>query len=514
MRLIIPVLMMSSAAWAQEWNPLDARAKGMGNAGTALAEGAAASYWNPANLAKESPEPFGISSGFGINISGQGDLAVEGDTIAALDRLSDLYEGLNFQLAQNNLNTAGGADDASLQSAIQILDAINSLNEDGTGLYFTGGGSMEVRFGSFSLFHRANITAGGDPIFDLVNGISFSSLNQNQFYSQITGGALSAAGTNLMNNMIAGGFPAAQDADGDGTPDVQELAFNAQQSLGDAGISDPNFQSTFITTSIATNSGLALGQPGNTLYSNGSGIVFQGILMRETGISVGVPLSIIPIPFFSTINVGIAIKEVIGETFYAKVLLSDLPDGESIVDDVRRQYKENRERSNQFSMDAGISVSPLPWLTAGISAKNLIPMHFDSKFGEDIDIGPQVRMGVGFTPLGLLKIGMDVDLLENDLDQFVDGLKSRMGGAGVELTLPFISLRTGMFTNLSNVASSGGVWTGGIGMNLSIIHIDINGQLALSETRIETGSLINGTDSVRVPERFSASVSVGMELKF
>ena len=236
--------------------------------------------------------------------------------------------------------------------------------------------------------------------------------------------------------------------------------------------------------------------------------------MRETGISVGVPLSIIPIPFFSTINVGIAIKEVIGETFYAKVLLSDLPDGESIVGDVRRQYKENRERSNQFSMDAGISVSPLPWLTAGISAKNLIPMHFDSKFGEDIDIGPQVRMGVGFTPLGLLKIGMDVDLLENDLDQFVDGLKSRMGGAGVELTLPFISLRTGMFTNLSNVASSGGVWTGGIGMNLSIIHIDINGQLALSETRIETGSLINGTDSVRVPERFSASVSVGMELKF
>jgi hypothetical protein len=89
-----------------------------------------------------------------------------------------------------------------------------------------------------------------------------------------------------------------------------------------------------------------------------------------------------------------------------------------------------------------------------------------------------------------------------------------MGGIGAELTLPFVSLRTGMFSNLANVAQTGGVWTGGIGLNLFIFKIDIDGQIAFSDTEIEVPSPLNGTDRVHIPERLSLSFSVGVDLKF
>ncbi len=518
MRVIAILMALSSPAFAQEWNPVDARAKGMGDVGTAIAEGAAAGYWNPSLLAKSSTDKdgafsFGINS-FGMNVSGFSDLVIEGETIATLDRIADLYEGLSFQAAQGSLNTAGGVDTTSFQSAIQVLDEIRRLNEDGQGLYATGGGSLEMRFGPFTLFHRENVNAGGSPFLDIANLSSFSSLGQFDFYSQITGGALSPAGTGLANALVAAGFPAAQDADGDGTPDVQELAFNAQQGLGDAAISDQGFIDAFILAALATNNGAAGGNPANTLYNNQSGIEFKGIWMRETGVGIGVPLSLLPIPFLSTVNVGITLKEVIGETYYGKVTLAQISDGENLVDELRKQYKQSRKRSNQFTIDGGISVEPIPWFTAGIAMKNLIPMHFRSEGPDDFTVKPQLRGGVGFQPLGLLKIGMDLDLTENDLGDYVSGLKSRMGGLGVELTLPVISLRTGTFANLSNAAQSGGVWTGGIGFSLFVLHIDLDAQVAFSKTKIETGSAINGTDSVAIPERVSFSFSVGLDLKF
>lgn len=516
---VLALLMGATAVHAQEWNPIDARTKGMGNAGVAIAEGAAAGYWNPANLAKENQgEPFSfISGGFGGSGSAFTDIEVSGETIATLDKIADIYQGLNFLQAQTDLNASGGADDAALQTAIKVLDALADLQEGGEGIYGSLGGSVELRFGSFNLFHRMLGNGGVNPIVDFGSGINLSSLGiaggAAGFYGQISGGVLSPAGSNLAAALVAGGFPAAQDSDGDGTPDVEELAFNAQQSLGDQAISDPAFQQLLLASALASQNASA---GGDTLFFNNSGAEFRGILMRETGVGVGIPLSVLPIPFLSTINVGIALKEVIGETYYARVTMKNIEDGDDLYQETLRQFSENRTRSNKFSMDLGVSWSPIPWLTAGISARNVVPMKFDwDGPGGEFEVKPQVRGGVGVSlPGGLVKIGLDMDLLEIDLSDYVDDLDVRQLALGAELNLGILKLRSGFFDNIAN-SETGTVYAGGIGLSLfGWLTVDLNGQIALAKTKIEVSDPNGGTSTLQVPERVSLSASVGVNLGF
>lgn len=512
------LLVTAAPALAQDWAAIDAKAKALGNAGVAFADGVSGAYWNPASIAAAGEDGAMFSfGGFGVSASGYADLGVEGETLSVIDKVRDLYDAFDILAGQGDLNTVPieGTEEAAIQSLIQLLDTIRFLEESETGGYVNGGGGVDFRFGSFGLFHRGIGSAGIDPFFDMGSAINFSSVGAADLYNQLTAdpSGLSAAGTTLRDNLVAAGFNGTQNADGDGFNDADEIAFQAQLALGDAAISDPGFQAVFIQAAIASNNATT---DTDTLGFNGSGFESSGILMRETGVTLGIPMTIIP--FLAGLNLGVSFKEVIGETFFVKTTLEqfmDIDDVDELVRDLKTQFDENRKKSNQFSIDAGASFSPIPWLSLGVSAKNLIPMEFESNGPEDVKIEPQYRAGVRFNALGLLKIGFDVDLSENDLDQFVSDLKSRQVSGGVELGLGFFSLRGGFFDNVAG-GDSGPTYSGGVGFHLLGLSIDLNAAMTPSDVVVESASSLPGLEDkeVKLPERVSVGASVGFNLGF
>jgi hypothetical protein len=171
-----------------------------------------------------------------------------------------------------------------------------------------------------------------------------------------------------------------------------------------------------------------------------------------------------------------------------------------------------------MTIDLGVVVSPLPFLTVGLSAKNLVPVEFGfAGTSESFGVDPQFRLGVGVSALGFLRFGVDVDLLETSLDDLVEGLKSRYLGGGVEFDLGGdllgLKLRTGGFTDLS-AGDSAPVWTAGIGLKFLGFFLDLNGQVAFSRVEVESSSEADGSGSTRLPQRMSGSVALGFEVSF
>lgn len=507
----------ASPAGAQEWWPVDSRSKAMGNSGVAIVEGPGASYLNPSNLALGSESPFEfINASFGAGAFAYADVGLEGNTIAIADRIADLYTGLNFLAAQNNLNAAGGADETSIRTAIQILDTIRLLNEEETGMFGSIGGGIDVKMGNFGVFVREIGYVGADPFsnFDFLSGSAFSSLIPPDFYAQFAGASpTTPGGTQLSGLLQAAGLTG--DADADGFLDADELAFQAEQALGGAGVADPALQQALVQ--VATNTetlGTTTNDPLNTLFYNGSGVEFRAMRIRETGVSAGIGLPIPGLPLLSSARVGVSLKEVIAETYVSRVTGRDIKDGTDIAEKMLRDYEENRRRSSHFNIDVGAAFQPLPWVTIGVSGKNLLPMEFDfaqPALAEKYTMQPQWKLGLGVEPLGIVKASLDLDLRQIKMDE-IGNLKSQMLAGGVELNLP-IRVRAGAFANLGS-DDPNPVYTLGLGLNLYVLNLDVNGQMATHRTNIEYDSPYNSSKEVEIPTRMSLSASLGLNLRF
>ncbi|MBI4566374.1 MAG: hypothetical protein HY716_16950 [Planctomycetes bacterium] len=124
---------------------------------------------------------------------------------------------------------------------------------------------------------------------------------------------------------------------------------------------------------------------------------------------------------------------------------------------------------------------------------------FDLKIGvvgfDDIELKPQVRMGA------------DVDVLENE-SPFVEGIKSRHLGGGLELGPSFVKFRAGLFDNVAS-SRTGPVLTTGLGFNIFGFTLDGNAQAGLNRVDIETGEEVR-----KVPDQISFSAAVGMRFGF
>lgn len=509
--LLFPIV----PAAAQELQPYDAASRGLGNAGAADGGDLQTFSFNPAELARGSKAPLEfVNAGFGISAYGFSDIGIEGDILGAVDRVTDLYNelggGTGFSAVQSRLNS-GTATAQDLRDAVSLIESIGQLDEDGTGVIGNVGGGIDLRLGSFGIFYRDVTYAGLDPFVNLGGVSALTDDSLAVFFGQFAGGALSAAGSSLATRLRNETTLDSLDNDADGTLDANELAFQAQQSIGDAGISDPAFQTNYISVVNATVANAGTGNSANTLFSNGSGVVFSGIRMRETGISAGFPLHLIAFPGVPSLNVGITVKEIIAETFREVVTLQNLQDGKDTLGDLIDNRNENTERSNKINFDLGLSVSPLPDVTFGLTAKNLIPMDFDVKgTSEDFEVDPQLRLGVSANPFGILKIALDLDLLESEFDG-LEGFESRIFAGGLELNLLPVKIRAGIFDNLAS-AESGIVYSGGLGLSLLGLALDVNGQISGSKVDVETGSSL--TDSVSLPERVSLAVTLGFNVRF
>lgn len=495
------VLLVVATAEAQDWINTDAAAKGMGNAGTAAGEGVLASYWNPAALARGRNKPFELfEAGFGAGGYAFTDLSVEGDILSEADQLADLFQGLDMSGIQTRLNS-GTATTADIQNAIRIISEIPDLGRKAVGAVAQIGFGVELRFGTFGFFHRQLGHAAIDPFFDL-RTVAAAALADGGFAEVF-------ASTGVADNPVgpnATSLSAELAALGMTTDQAEMLARQAELALGDAALGNAATRQAIKDVARATidNAG---GSSTNTLFYNRSGVRISGVSMRESGVSLALPV-------LWPVTVGVAVKEIIAETFVARIVLKDIEDGKDLTEEIRKSFDENLKRTNRFNIDLGVGISPLPFLNFGVSARNIIPTEFEFADGTDFDLRPQFRVGASASALGLVQVGIDADLTENTTDS-LEGYKSRILGGGVRFTPGLgpvgFSFSVGAFDNIAS-SKSGVTYTGAVGFRLGPVFIDANGQLATRKVRIETASGLNGTDELELPERASFSVSFGFDV--
>jgi hypothetical protein len=143
--LLALLLAAATPAGALEWHARGARALGMGGAGVATAQGPLASYWNPAALGRTTVNAYGVAIPFGVHAG------LTGSVLEGAKNLQDLKDA-----------ASGGT--AITQA--QINDALNKLDQPGSGLRFDGDFGTDIRVGKLGVFFNGTLDAGAVPFVD------------------------------------------------------------------------------------------------------------------------------------------------------------------------------------------------------------------------------------------------------------------------------------------------------------------------------------------------------------
>jgi hypothetical protein len=491
------VLSAGGAAGAQDWSPLDARSRALGGAGVAFADGRADSlYWNPASLAAGSEKLFDFSTGFSFSFNFYADAHVTGGLAEDFTHIVDMYDKFDFETLQNNFNSATPTFTAQdVQNVARIVDSVSHLADKGKGMLTEVGSGFNLRVGPFGLFVHGQATVGSAPIVDLT-GVGFSS-DPAAFFGQIPApGALTPAANNLSLAMQGAGLAAG---------DANKLAFQAQQALGDAAISDPAFVNAMTILARGTVAGTT-----STFYDNPSGLIVRALAQVEAGLSLALP--VLP----TLLDVGLSFKEVISETSFTTVTFADKDSEDHLSRRIKDDLtKDNRKRTTKFNMDFGVRATPFEWLSLGLAGRNIIPM--DLAFagpGGSMHVDPQVRLGMMLRPINLIRLGVDVDLMENE-SPVLPGYTIRHFGAGAELNLTVLKIRVGYDDNLA-FSQDHGRLCAGLGLDFfGYLVIDFGVQASLTKTVIQAAK-VDGSDAAKtIPsDRVSAGLSIGVNLPF
>ena len=239
-----------------------------------------------------------------------------------------------------------------------------------------------------------------------------------------------------------------------------------------------------------------------TFPMNQTGVNSIGIEAREVRIGYSYGL------YGNTLFIGTAARYIVGRTYYAHTSVFEL-NQDNLGSMIVEAMKQNSRNTNAFTFDVGVMLNIIQTLRLGIVGQALTNPKFDMKQESNnatligvpayIRLPRTVRIGGAFTPISILTIAVDYDLLASDT--LLPGGKSRQFSGGVEVKLPLVSLRAGTFTDF-DAPNQHWSYSGGVGLNLSIIEIDLATVLS------ESGGL-NFTS----PKRKDLGVSAGVRIK-
>lgn len=509
--LTISLLVMTAAALffphvllAQEMNFVDAEARAMGGTGVSRVDGPTATYWNPSRL--PASEGFGASFTFGT------DLSIEGDIISKADEIQDTINAIDFDALKTAMSSGTPLNNTQVQQLLDLsLNKIPALDGKGEGLLGHAEGGLYVKLGKISEngalgFHlSANVYAGAEPVFDFSN-ISLSSAGTaTAQIDNVVGagsdrsGAFANPSSQALADSIATIFTNA--GIGGAQNRAEELVYQAEQAGVNTG--DTRIQSllTDVSTSMTTSGATTLG-------TNSSGVLVRGIMLREFGIAYG--HSFLK-QFF---NAGVTLRMIEGETFIQYFSIDDLQDGDKFISEIKN--RENRKKEVKFAGDVGLSLNLSDALCVGAIVKNLGSPSFGYKDPgnnfptdraiDDFKLEPVYRAGVTLRPFGWLTFSADADLTKT-ASGVLEGFESQFVNGGMEISLlGILKLRGGAYKNIG-AENQSAVATGGIGLNLKLLEIDIGGGMSL-----EKESITVGADDKEIPT--SAFLSASITLRF
>ena len=213
---------------------------------------------------------------------------------------------------------------------------------------------------------------------------------------------------------------------------------------------------------IAQITGATMASDLDTLQSEMVGL---GVAITEIGVAYAMEL---PLPGMD-LSVGVTPKMQRVDTFNYSLSVQSFDSAD--IDD-----PQFRNSQTTFNIDFGAALDPLPGLTVGLMARNLVPNDTTTvvtggrSFAYNID--PTLTVGAAWDS-DWFTIAADVDVTE--YERFKRGDGTQMLRAGAELNLfDWVQLRGGYQQDLQSTIED--VYTAGFGLSpFDVLHIDIAG---------------------------------------
>ncbi|MGA1795387.1 MAG: conjugal transfer protein TraF [bacterium] len=177
------------------------------------------------------------------------------------------------------------------------------------------------------------------------------------------------------------------------------------------------------------------------------------------------------------LSIGAAFKIMPGCTFDEKIAI-DTESGE-----IDNEIEDRVKRDNSWGVDLGFLYRPKRFekLSLGLVMKNINTPEFETAYGDTLKVKPQVRTGLKYDLWkDRLSMAIDMDLTNNST--FVPGYKSQYIGGGFNLhPCNWFCIRTGAMQNMQD-SEEGTILTGGIGLGLKWLQLDVAAQLSTKKT--------------------------------
>lgn len=487
---------------AEEWRFLGARYQGMGGAGVAVVDDEHAAYWNPGALA------FTPSYGVALPVGLQA--AAEGDAIANADRVARFLDGVGSgAFAQLESDAAAGntLTPAQLATAVELGALLAGLDQPGEGVAGGVDASLLLRWERVAVSGTGLAWFGADPVFDRVN-LSLSNVGGGAAVDDLVdpGAAMDRYAPGLEPALV-GQLEAIFTTAMSTSPNLQaeELVFQAEQAGVD--VNDPTVVQGVLDLANATASTTA-----GSLDQNASGAFVRGLAVEEIGVAYGHPLPV----WGGRIGLGANLKYLYGTTFNKFVRFDDIDSGKDLVDDLTDT--DRRETTHTASLDLGLMVRPYEWLRFGLTARNVTSPEFDlavdptNPSGKSkLTVDSSVRFGAALWVLPTWVIAFDADLTENE-SELLDGFSSRLVSLGTELRIPIwklgLALRAGAYLNTEADESNAIALTGGLGLRLFDVNLDVAVGASPRTERIEA------VNDEELPVRVNASAMLSFRRTF
>lgn len=479
---ILAVVFLCCAATAQKAPNMDTRAAGMGKAFVAD------SLMNPANLgfrgnafAPQSEEAGNAENGvedrngnpaaFAFYLTAAGEYTVGGSTLETADKVNDIIDR-NGGIEGFQQNFTGTPTTTQIQDILLLLDTISELEDnDDSGAYTDAQTHLDFFFQNFGMYVNVWGHAGIEPIVDLDN-VALSNFSQ---FNAGGGNTIwnNAATTHDMTSSQESLADQIQSAAGITDAQAEELVFQAVQA--GANVDDPQFRDLLLRAITATTGN------GGSIVDNGSGARARSFVMGEFNLSYGQS-------FLDIVSVGVNFKAMQLYLYEETITLQNVEKVEDIFDDIRDGsfFDKRVRRVERFNIDLGATVRPLPGLSVGLYAKNLIPFSVRYENGDTLDFHTQFRFGASYTFADMVTLAMDADLNRIPYDTLNDYEVQTLGG-GVEvapLSTDFpvaLMLRAGAFKNLAE-SDQDIVLTTGLGVKFWKFMLNAGGHVSWFKT--------------------------------
>ncbi|MDO3376995.1 conjugal transfer protein TraF [Geoalkalibacter halelectricus] len=463
---------------AQEFLPVGPRALGMGGAGVAAVTDTTAQYYNPAafgffNFRDEDGQRFDCDNNdcgrkvWGTDLDAAFGYRLHNEFGKFLDPLSDL----DIKQFDDGVQSA-----SELRNLVEVMGNLSGLSDPGNAITADVSAGLAARIGHFGFGVRTYLQATGRVVSVDTQNFGVGT-NFNDQLNDIEG--LSGDGTFGYFTQSEQELLLADDK-------LTEANLQAIDLLiRDAGISrDQAATLVDLLNSVAAND-----DPDLTISQNNTTTVaLDGFGLMEVPLSYGYALN-------EHWSVGGSLKFMLGRVYGTQLFVFDTDSGDTLSE-IRNDYNT----SANFGLDLGV-MGRYKYVNFGLVARNINAPKFDgftktttlsngqtvSTQVQDVRVDPQVRAGVAFIPFTTLTLAADLDLTENDTS--FSAYKSRYASLGVEWdAFRILALRAGAYKNLAD-SDIDWVLTGGLGLNLWAVRLDLAGAMATEKEEFDGRNL-------------------------